>query len=165
MIKAFFKLIDKKLLILFIFALLASPVLCGKNTFSYCLIYSHYPTIYLNNIFLLFIYQYTYHLQQLFYPLIIRIQQNTFYLSSYCMIISLCFIYNIIFYISYYLFFGLPTTNEFAFVIGYMFIHMVISGLECSIVYLQLGQKKNFIYLAIPMIMNILFHFTWIQHF
>ena len=58
MIKSFYRLVDKKMIALLILMLVISPTLCGKNTYTICLIYSHYLTIYMNNVYLLMMYQY-----------------------------------------------------------------------------------------------------------
>lgn len=164
MIKTFFKLFDYKLLIVLLLAFIASPVLCGKDTYTVCLIYSHYLTVYLNNIFLLFIYQYTYRLNQLTYPLIIRIGQKRFYTITYLFMMSLGIFYNLIIYIGYYFFFGAIPSQTLFITICFMITNMIVCAFECSIVYLQLGKKKNFMYLAIPIFINFIFHFTWIKY-
>jgi len=165
MIKTFLKILDLKLLIVLCFAFIASPLLCGKDTYTVCLIYSHYLTVYLNNVFLLFVYQYVYHLNQLTYPLIIRIGQKQFYTLTYLFMIGLSLLYNFIIYIGYYFFFGAIPTQNFFITICFMIANLMVNAFECSIVYLQLGKKKNFMYLALPIFINFIFHFTWIQYF
>lgn len=165
MIKAYFRLIDLKMLIILGLVFLSSPLLCGINTYTICLIYSHFLTVYLNNIFLLFIYQYTYRLHQISNPFVIRTSQDSFYTLSYFFIVGFGFIYNIIIYIGYYFFFGAIPIEMMTSTIAFIISNMMISGIECSIVYLQLGRKKNFIYLALPIFINFLFHFLWIQYF
>ena len=164
MIKAYLKILDYKLLIILLLAFIASPLLCGQNTYTICLIYSHYLTVYLNNIFLLFVYQEAYHISQLTYPLIIRIGFHRFYLLAYFFIISLGLIYNFIIYIGYYCFFGRILSSELWITICFMITNLMICCFECSVVYLQLGKKKNFMYLAIPILINFIFHFTWIKY-
>lgn len=164
MTKAFLKIIDVKMLVILFFTFIASPLLCGKDTYTVCLVYSHYLTVYLNNVFLLMIYQYAYRLNQLAYPLMIRIGQKIFYISSYLFIVGLGILYNLIIYISYYFFFGAILPQDLLLTICFMVSNLMICGLECSIVYLQLGKKKNFMYLALPILMNFIFHFTWIRY-
>lgn len=165
MIKTGYKLLDYRLFILLCLALIASPTLCGINTLSMCLIYSHYLTVYLNNFFLLFLYQFVYRYNQLIYPMIIRTSQKIFYIHTYVWVVGLGFLYNLVIYISYYFFFGPLLSQEIFIVTFFMIINLIFFGLECSIVYLQLGKKKNFLYLALPIFMNFIFHFIWIQYF
>lgn len=164
MIKTFFKILDLKLLTVLFFAYIASPLLCGKDTYTVCLIYSHYLTVYLNNVFLLFVYQYVYHLNQLTYPLIIRIGQQKFYIITYIFMIGLSLLYNLIIYIGYYFFFGAIPPQDVLITICFMITNLMICAFECSIVYLQLGKKKNFMYLALPIFINFIFHFTWTRY-
>lgn len=164
MIKIFFKILDYKLLIILLLAFIASPLLCGKDTYTACLIYSHYLTVYLNNIFLLFTYQYVYHLNQLTYPLIIRIGFDKFYILTYLCMIGIAMLYNFMIYIGYYFFFGSILASDLWMTICFMITNLMICCFECSIVYLQLGKKKNFMYLSIPIFINFIFHFTWIKY-
>ena len=163
MIKIGYHLLDFKVVFFMFLALIASPLLCGQNTFTMCLIFSHYITVYLNNFFLLFLYQYVYRFHQLMYPMIMRIGQETFYIMSYIWVVGLGFIYNFILYISYYFFFGPLKDYEVMVSILFMISNLMMCGLECSFVYLQLGKKKNFIYLALPIFMNFIFHFIWLE--
>lgn len=73
MIKKWFKLLDVKVMIILIMMLFASPILCGKNTYTICLIYSNYLCVYMNNVFLLMNYQFTAQCNRLLSPIITRI--------------------------------------------------------------------------------------------
>ncbi len=165
MTKSYLRLIDHKLLIILILAFIASPILCGVNKYIICLAYSHYLTVYLNNIFLLFTYQYTYRLNQFTHPLITRIGYDRFYSHSYFFIVGMGFLYHLIIYIGYYVFFGPILPEDLILTICFMVINLMIAGIECSIIYLQLGKKKNFIYLVLPIFINFVFHFLWIKFF
>lgn len=164
MIKAFYKFIDFKLLCVLFLAYIASPLVLGEGTYTVCLVYSHYLSVYLNNIFLLFIYQYTYRLNQLIYPLIIRMGQKSFYTLTYILMIGMGVIYNLIIYTGYYFFFGPILSQDLFITICFMITNIMVCAFECSIVYLQLGKKKNFMYLAIPIFINFIFHYTWIKY-
>lgn len=76
MIRKFYHLLDYRLVILLIGMLLASPILCGKNTYTICLIYSHYLTVYMNNIFLLMTYQLAYRFNSLHAFMLLRIGEK-----------------------------------------------------------------------------------------
>lgn len=158
MIKSFYRLIDIKMILLLIVMLIISPTLCGKNTYTICLIYSHYLTIYLNNVYLLMLYQYSYRLNALSSYIITRIKENKFYTFSYLSFISIGFLYTLIIYISYYFFFGAIPQESLTITLYFMILNIIMNGLESTIIYLQIGQKKNFLYLALPILINIVFH-------
>lgn len=165
MIKSFWQLLNKKFLIFLILALLASPILWGYNTFSYCLIESHYLTVYVNNLFLLFVYQFVYCLNQIYYPLLVRIDKNRFDFCSYFFVLGLGICYVCLIYVSYYIFFGAIPTHIYTLTWLFMVVNLCICCIECSLVYMQLGKKKRFLYLAIPIFLNFLFHMMWIYYF
>ena len=96
MIKSFYRLVDKKMIALLILMLVISPTLCGKNTYTICLIYSHYLTIYMNNVYLLMMYQYASRCQTLSAYIITRIGQQKFYQIVYWIFISIGLLYTII---------------------------------------------------------------------
>ena len=81
MIKSFYRLVDKKMIALLILMLVISPTLCGKNTYTICLIYSHYLTIYMNNVYLLMMYQYASRCQTLSAYIITRIGQQKYWFA------------------------------------------------------------------------------------
>jgi hypothetical protein len=82
MIKAYIKSLDKKILLLMLFALIASPTLCGINTYTVCLIYSHYLCIYLNNLYLMLMYQQVDKLNLLNDLITVRIGTTKYYIYS-----------------------------------------------------------------------------------
>lgn len=161
MIKSIHLLFDKKMFLLLIVMLLISPVLCGQNTYTICLVQSHYLTIYLNNVYLLALYQYTYSLNRLSPYLITRIGEKRFYTHSYISILLISCFYTLTIYISYYFFFGAIPQDTLVMTILFMIFNILMIEIESTIVYLQIGQKKNFIYLALPILMNLIFHITF----
>ncbi|MEG0453337.1 MAG: hypothetical protein RR428_01040 [Coprobacillus sp.] len=165
MIKSLLKLIDKKMIVLLIVALIISPTLGGKNTYTICLIYSHYLTMYLNNIYLLMIYQYTQRINTISSLIMIRISEKTFYLLTYFIFLMIGSIYTLVIYISYYFFFGAIPQDTFSLTIIFMIINFIVMGIESHIIYFQIGSKKNFVYLILPILINIVFHLTFINIF
>lgn len=165
MIKPLLKLIDKRMIIVLIIALIISPTLGGKNTYTICLIYSHYLTMYLNNIYLLTIYQYTQRINAISPLIITRISEKSFYLFTYFIIIIIGIIYTCTIYISYYFFFGAIPLETYSITVLFMIINFIVMGIESHIIYFQIGSKKNFIYLILPILINIVFHLTFINIF
>lgn len=165
MIKKWIKLIDVKVMIILIMMLFASPILCGKNTYTICLIYSNYLCVYMNNVFLLMNYQFTAQCNRLLSPIITRIGEQKTYTSVYYFLMMVSFIYTMIIYISYAFFFGGILPEDMFVTILFMILNLIVTFIETTFIYLQIGQKKNFIYLALPIFMNFLFHIVYTKLF
>lgn len=165
MIKKWFKLLDVKVMIILIMMLFASPILCGKNTYTICLIYSNYLCVYMNNVFLLMNYQFTSQCNRLLSPIITRIGEQKTYTSVYYFLMMVSFIYTMIIYISYAFFFGGILPEDMFVTILFMILNLIVTFIETTFIYLQIGQKKNFIYLALPIFMNFLFHIVYTKLF
>ena len=165
MIKKWFKLLDVKVMIILIMMLFASPILCGKNTYTICLIYSNYLCVYMNNVFLLMNYQFTAQCNRLLSPIITRIGEQKTYTSVYYFLMMVSFIYTMIIYISYAFFFGGILPEDMFVTILFMILNLIVTFIETTFIYLQVGQKKNFIYLALPIFMNFLFHIVYTKLF
>lgn len=165
MIKKWFKLLDVKVMIILIMMLFASPILCGKNTYTICLIYSNYLCVYMNNVFLLMNYQFTAQCNRLLSPIITRIGEQKTYTSVYYFLMMVSFIYTMIIYISYAFFFGSILPEDMFVTILFMILNLIVTFIETTFIYLQIGQKKNFIYLALPIFMNFLFHIVYTKLF
>lgn len=165
MIKKFYHIIDIKMILLLVVMLVISPTLGGKNTYTICLIYSHYLTVYLNNVYLLMIYQYSSRLNQLALPIMTRIGEKHFYMITYFSLMTIGIFYNTVIYISYYFFFGSIPSNLFDITIIFMILNILMNCFESTIIYMQIGQKKNFLYLALPIMMNFLFHVLFTKTF
>lgn len=165
MIKKWFKLLDVKVMIILIMMLFASPILCGKNTYTICLIYSNYLCVYMNNVFLLMNYQFTAQCNRLLSPIITRIGEQKTYTSVYYFLMMVSFIYIMIIYISYAFFFGGILPEDMFVTILFMILNLIVTFIETTFIYLQIGQKKNFIYLALPIFMNFLFHIVYTKLF
>ena len=165
MIKKWFKLLDVKVMIILIMMLFASPILCGKNTYTICLIYSNYLCVYMNNVFLLMNYQFTAQCNRLLSPIITRIGEQKTYTSVYYFLMMVSFIYTMIIYISYAFFFGGILPEDMFVTILFMILNLIVTFIETTFIYLQIGKKKNFIYLALPIFMNFLFHIVYTKLF
>ncbi len=165
MIKKWFKLLDVKVMIILIMMLFASPILCGKNTYTICLIYSNYLCVYMNNVFLLMNYQFTAQCNRLLSPIITRIGEQKTYTSIYYFLMMVSFIYTMLIYISYAFFFGGILPEDMFVTILFMILNLIVTFIETTFIYLQIGQKKNFIYLALPIFMNFLFHIVYTKLF
>lgn len=158
MIRTLLSLFQKKMLILLIIMLIISPVFLGINTYTICLVQSHYLTVYLNNVYLLALYQYSSYLNTMSPFLITRMKESKFYTYSYLCILLISMIYTLTIYISYYFFFGAIPSDTFQITVIFMILNIIVIGIESTILYMQIGQKKNFIYLVLPIVINFMFH-------
>lgn len=136
-----------------------------KNTYTICLIYSNYLCVYMNNVFLLMNYQFTAQCNRLLSPIITRIGEQKTYTSVYYFLMMVSFIYTMIIYISYAFFFGGILPEDMFVTILFMILNLIVTFIETTFIYLQIGQKKNFIYLALPIFMNFLFHIVYTKLF
>ncbi len=161
----FFRLLDKRLIVFVVALLIASPIVWGKNTYTYCLINSHYLTVYVNPVFLLFVYQYIYRMNQIHNPLILRLSKESYETNSYLSVIFLACVYCLFVYGSYYIFFTVIESQLFVYTFLFMIVNLTMTCLECSLIYLQLGKHKRFLYIALPIFVNFLFHFFWLYYF
>lgn len=165
MIRKWFSLLDQRVVLLLILMLIASPVLCGKNTYTICLIYSHYLVVYMNNVFLLMVYQWIARFNRLLSPILIRTSEQKAYITAYLFLILVSLIYTLTIYISYRFFFGAIPRNDLFITVIFMITNLIITFIEITIIYLQIGHKKNFIYLALPIFINFLFHLIYTKLF
>ena len=136
-----------------------------KKHYTICLIYSNYLCVYMNNVFLLMIYQWIDRMNQLLLPIRIRVNEQTTYISAYFFLILISILYTATIYISYYFFFGSIAPSDLGITIMFMIINMIITFIEATIIYLQIGHKKNFLYLALPVFINFLFHLVFTKLF
>lgn len=165
MIKAFYRLLDYKMLILLLMMFIASPLLCGQNTYTVCLIYSHYLTVYIHNVYLLMLYQYSSRVNALASYFITRIGEEKFYIYGYLAFFTIGIIYTFIIYIGYYFFFGAIPKESLSITILFMILNLIVTCIENSLIYMQIGQKKNFLYLAGPILINFIFHILFTKLF
>lgn len=165
MINIYFRLLDKRILVLMFIALIASPTLCGKETYTVCLIESHYLTMYLNILYLMLVYQQMDRINLLNDSLIIRVGTFRYYLITYVQLLFIGIFYDFIIYISYYFFFGPINKEEITYIIFFIILNSITTAIKNTIIYMQLGKKKRFIYLALPIMINLLFHIAFTQFF
>ena len=165
MISSLYRLIDKKYVLILLAMLISSPTLAGKNTYTICLIYSHFLTMYLNNVYIFTLYRWASHINTLSSFYIIRTSQNQLYLSLFLSFTSITCLYTFIIYISYYIFFGPIPKQDMTLTVYFMIINFIISLLETLIIYMQIGKQKNFAYLVFPIFINVLFHMIFTSIF
>lgn len=110
-------------------------------------------------------YQFTAQCNRLLSPIITRIGEQKTYTSVYYFLMMVSFIYTMIIYISYAFFFGGILPADMFVTILFMILNLIVTFIETTFIYLQIGQKKNFIYLALPIFMNFLFHIVYTKLF
>ncbi|KXU45373.1 hypothetical protein HMPREF3037_02330 [Candidatus Stoquefichus sp. KLE1796] len=110
-------------------------------------------------------YQLAYRFNSLHAFMLLRIGEKKYYQMTYFSLILLGLLYTFMIYISYYFFFGAIEIQSLYITVIYMLLNIIVVCIENTIIYLQIGQKKNFLYLALPIFINFLFHILFSQLF
>lgn len=157
-----FKLIKKQDTISLIILILLIPIvtrLSKRVNFIYILFTSNYITLILNIACLVFIYKKIMIINGINHTLITRMgykntQQTTY---SFMIIITLSFL--IILYGFLFLIYGISHMNIklLLMLVIYTFLYLF----EISIIYLQFNRKSNILYIALPIIINLAYHYMF----
>lgn len=156
------KLIKKQDTISLIILILLIPVvtrLSKRVNFIYILLTSNYITLILNIACLVLIYKKIMIINGINHTLITRMgykntQQTTY---SFMIIITLSFL--IILYGFLFLIYGISHMNIklLLMLVIYTFLYLF----EISIIYLQFNRKSNILYIALPIIINLAYHYMF----
>ena len=157
-----FKLIKKQDTISLIILILLIPIvtrLSNRVNFIYILFTSNYITLILNIACLVLIYKKIMIINGINHTLITRMgykntQQTTY---SFMIIITLSFL--IILYGFLFLIYGISHMNIklLLMLVIYTFLYLF----EISIIYLQFNRKSNILYIALPIIINLAYHYMF----
>ena len=157
-----FKLIKKQDTISLIILILLIPIvtrLSKRVNFIYILFTSNYITLILNIACLVLIYKKIMIINGINHTLITRMgykntQQTTY---SFMIIITLSFL--IILYGFLFLIYGISHMNIklLLMLVIYTFLYLF----EISIIYLQFNRKSNILYIALPIIINLVCHYMF----
>lgn len=157
-----FKLIKKQDTISLIILILLIPIvtrLSKRVNFIYILFTSNYITLILNIACLVLIYKKIMIINGINHTLITRMgykntQQTTY---SFMIIITLSFL--IILYGFLFLVYGISqmSINLLLMLVIYTFLYLF----EISIIYLQFNRKSNILYIALPIIINLICHYMF----
>ncbi len=157
-----FKLIKKQDTISLIILILLIPIvtrLSKRVNFIYILFTSNYITLILNIACLVLIYKKIMIINGINHTLITRMgykntQQTTY---SFMIIITLSFL--IILYGFLFLIYGISHMNIklLLMLVIYTFLYLF----EISIIYLQFNRKSNILYIALPIIINLICHYMF----
>ena len=157
-----FKLIKKQDTISLIILILLIPIvtrLSKRVNFIYILFTSNYITLILNIACLVLIYKKIMIINGINHTLITRMgykntQQTTY---SFMIIITLSFL--IILYGFLFLIYGISHMNIklLLMLVIYTFLYLFV----ISIIYLQFNRKSNILYIALPIIINLAYHYMF----
>ena len=157
-----FKLIKKQDTISLIILILLIPIvtrLSKRVNFIYILFTSNYITLILNIACLVLIYKKIMIINGINHTLITRMgykntEQTTY---SFMIIITLSFL--IILYGFLFLIYGISHMNIklLLMLVIYTFLYLF----EISIIYLQFNRKSNILYIALPIIINLAYHYMF----
>lgn len=156
------KLIKKQDTISLIVLILLIPVVTRLNkrvNFIYILLTSNYITLILNITYLVIMYKKVMIINGINHTLITRMgykntQQTTY---SFMIIITLSLL--IILYTFLFLVYGISqmSIKLLLMLVCYTFLYF----LEISIIYLQFNRKSNNLYIALPIIINLVYHYMF----
>lgn len=156
------KLIKKQDFITLTILILLIPVVTRLNkriNFIHILLTSNYITLILNITYLVIMYKKVMIINGINHTLITRMgykntQQTTY---SFMIIITLSFL--IILYVFLFLVYGISqmSINLLLMLVVYTLIFLF----EISIIYLQFNRKSNILYIALPIIINLAYHYMF----
>lgn len=150
--------------ILLLFPILVSAVfMYTTNNIIQSIVFNNYLYYAINNAYLVQSFTKINEMNRLGHLLIPRLGNKTFYLNT---IISSCVI-AIVFFIFQYVFMvlvygGIPVGYEKYVLLFTVFYVLVFVIMQC-IVCLQVGKKMNIIYLLLPIFLNLLFRYYFVE--
>lgn len=158
MLKAYIKL-EKRYIILMILLILLHPVLTGGITnIANGLIFAHFPTLILNNLYILLIYRRICFFNSLRYLIIPRIGKKLYFITNLIFsIFSFLFYYLVltVFFCSVYIIRQEDMPLLIVFCILNFFLYLIFELLMLF----QLNKEKSLVYVIIPIILNLYFHY------
>lgn len=122
---------------------------------------SNYITTVLNLVYLIFAYTRTSMLEDLSSYLIQRIKKKKYESLQFSIAFGSLAIYCVLLYGSSILFFEIPTGYETMF-LSFLIINTLVYIFEEAIILLQIGSRKNILYLVIPILINFVFRYAFV---
>ena len=157
-----FKLIKKQDTISLIILILLIPIvtrLSKRVNFIYILFTSNYITLILNIACLVLIYKKIMIINGINHTLITRMGYKNTQQTTYSFIIIITLSFLIILYGFLFLVYGISqmSINLLLMLVIYTFLYLF----EISIIYLQFNRKSNILYIALPIIINLAYHYMF----
>lgn len=161
MSRCFFKSISKKEYIIFIFVLLITPVFVTRHIDAFStLLHAHFITLVWNNLYIIFWYHAICRFNQLLSMLIPRILCDKFLNQTLKLSILFSFLYTV-FVLSITLMLSDHLPKDYhQFFLQYCLLFILLNFVESAIILMQLNKNKNILYVAIPILLNLVSHYA-----
>lgn len=163
MIKLYFNNITTKEYLLLIFPILIAPIVMGtQGIYLDTILYSHYITLVPNIIFIMFCYKQYYKINVMYNIIVTRIGSFKTFTISVFFGVGITILYSAILYLYLATFLRFPYTMNMKITFIYICISIFIYLSEQIIMTFQLGNKKNVLYILIPVTINFIFHYYFV---
>lgn len=155
----------KYVLYLFLSVLLIGFCMIGTNNYIAAIAWAHFPTLILNNLFLMKEYSRINEKNNLINLIVPRIGYQKFMKEAYIENVINAILYSVYFHLSMYILYPfIPNGYELKIII-FIFINTLVYVFENLILILQYFNKKSIIYLVIVILINIVFHYFVIMKY
>ena len=156
------KIINKQDTISLIILIFLIPVvtrLSKRVNFTYILLTSNYITLILNITYLVIMYKKVMIFNGLNNSLITRMGYKSTKQTIYVFMMMSTFLFLAILYTFLFLIYGLSqmSIKFLLMLVSYTFLYFF----EISIIYLQFNRKSNILYIALPIIINLVYHYMF----
>ncbi len=151
---------SKKLCSLYLLvSLLAFVLLSPNQNYVQCIVWSHFPPLVINSLFLILTFGKVCTLQTMHDLIVPRIEYKNFALYVFKIVLRDAFLYLLVFYLGLYIYRPLIPEGYFMKILLFMGIHSLCVFLETLILYLQLFYKKNYLFLVLAIAIHLAFHY------
>lgn len=135
------------------------------STYNQYLIYSHYIALIPNTIFILISYRIYSKVNDMYNSIAIRIGCIKVLKYSTLIAIILILVYSVLLYSYNSLFYALPSGDDLKLLGLFILSNTACYLIEHIIMILQIGVKKNILYIFIPIAINFAYHFYFVPYF
>lgn len=158
---------DKIKYIIYIFISIIIIGLCMMNTENYisAIAWGHFPTLILNNLFLIKEYYRVNEKNRLICTIVPRTGYKKFMKVAYIENIRNSILYSLYMHISLFILYPVIPSGYELKIIVFIFINTLVYIFEDLILTLQYFHKKSIVYLVIVVLMNLIFHYFIIMKF
>ncbi len=160
MVKLYIDNIKLREYLLIIIPILISPMFIGSDgVYLDTIMYSHYITLIPNVVFLIFCYKQYSKINTMFTIITTRLGGFKVFLFSVSFGIVAILFYSILLYLFIASFVQFTDTTSIEMTFIYIGSSIIFYLLEQFIMVFQLGNKKNILYILLPIMLNFFFHY------
>lgn len=157
---SFFSLLKWKEFVIFGFFVICMPFLIYVNVhFVYILLFNNHVSLIINNYILIILYKKINSINLMKYPLITRLGNKESVKTVHLFISIITLIFVGILYVFGAIVYGVEGTNLY--LIGLLLLNTCVYLIEANVVCLQFNRKSNVLFIIIPIIINLCFHYIF----